>query len=162
MAKRAVTAMIATLATGSDVRQSRGFSLVELLVVVTIMVLLAGLFPLALEHMIPARKLAATSAQLAASLRELQSLALASGRTTSLLPTQNGYVTRDGNGTERVVDLPADTTLRLQDDSTGRGLTDLTFFPDGSSSGGRFDVQCENKRRSVLVSRLMGKVREDG
>ncbi len=161
--------MIATSATGSVAVRStsnrdsaKGFSLIELLVVLTIMVLLAGLFPLALEHMIPARKLATVSEQLASTLRELQSRALATGRSTSLTPGTSSYTTRDGNGAERVVDLPADMSLRLKEDSSGRTLTDLTFYPDGSSSGGRFEIQYETRHREILVTHLMGRVRDDG
>jgi general secretion pathway protein H len=163
--------MIAISETGSGcrscararrVRHSGGFSLIELLVVLTIMVALASLLPLALEHMVPGRKLAAASQQLASTLRDLQSVALATGKTTSLFPEGDRYATRGAGGTEKVIELPARVTVRLQDDLSGRVLTELTFYPDGSSSGGRFEVQFEDKRHSVLVTRLVGRVREDG
>jgi type II secretion system protein H len=167
-AKRVVKAMIATSETGSRCAKvrggnpSEGFSLIELLVVLTLMVILSSLFPVALEHMIPARRLAAVSQQLASTLRDLQSVALATGQNTSLFPDGPHYVVRDGSGAEKVVELPAHMTLRLQDDASGRALTNLTFFSDGSSTGGRFEFQYEDKRRSVVVTRLMGRVHDEG
>lgn len=161
--------MIATLATGSGqslgtsyVARPRGFTLIELLVVLTIMVILSSLFPLALEHMIPARKLAAASQQLAMTLRTLQSIAMATGKTVSLVPGGNSYAIRDGNGAEKLIELPANVSLRLEDDVGGRALADLTLFPDGSSTGGRFDLQYEDRHRSVVVTHLMGRVRDGG
>lgn len=140
--------------------RSQGFSLVELLVVVTIMVMLASIFPLALEHMVPARKLAAVTQKLVGTLRDLQSMALATGRSVSLIVANERYATRDGNGVEKTVDLPANMTLQLRDDVSGRALPDLTFFPDGSSTGGRFEMRYEDKVRSVVVTCLMGRVRD--
>src|SRR3954447_19803089 len=57
MARKAVRAMIVMSATGSG--RCHGFSLIELLVVLLIMVLLTGLLPLAIERMVPARRVAA-------------------------------------------------------------------------------------------------------
>ena len=74
----------------------------SLLVVLTIMVALAGMMPLALEHRVPARKLAAASQQLALALRDLQSVALATGKTTHLFPQHDRYVTRSADA-EKVI-----------------------------------------------------------
>jgi general secretion pathway protein H len=137
--------MIAISATGSG--RCHGFSLIELLVVLLILVLLTGLMPLAIERMVPARRIAAVCQDLESRLRDLQSLALASGRETVLTPD--------------TLHLPADITLRLLDNVSGRSLTDLTFFTDGSSTGGRFEVAYGARHRTIIVSRILGRVREE-
>jgi general secretion pathway protein H len=137
--------MIVMSATGSG--RCHGFSLIELLVVLLIMVLLTGLLPLAIERMVPARRVAAVCQDLESRLRDLQSLALATGTQAMLVPNS--------------LPLPSGVTLELRDNVSGRSLTDLTYFADGSSTGGRFEIAYGERRRTVIVSRLLGRVREE-
>src|SRR4051812_9370851 len=94
--RKAGKEMRATSATGS----TRGFTLVELMVVLTVLALLAASLPVALNRFLPARRVTAAADHLIAVVHRLQSEAATSG-----VPVRLGV-------TELA--LPASTTLRFR------------------------------------------------
>jgi general secretion pathway protein H len=132
---------------------SRGFTLLELLVVLAIMVLLAGAWPFAAPRLFPAQRLRNEAQEIIAVLRSARMTARLSGaaQTFELLEGGNGYQT-----SSEPHQLPTGVTARIRNDATSQNLGVL-FFPDGSSTGGMIDLALPNHTVSVEVGRLTGR-----
>ena len=137
----------------------RGFTLIEMLVVLTVAALIVGI---ALPRLTGASEKAAlrTAAhQLAAALRNTRSLAMTSGRTEAfVIDTANGAF-RAGPTAPR--QLPrglqlALVTVRADRDGSSQGR--IQFFADGSSTGGGVLLASGKTRSQVLVDWLTGRV----
>lgn len=131
----------------------RGFTLIELLVVLAILVLMAGLFPLALKRTLPGRRVEAASQVLVGALHNAQSLSIAAGRDV--------FVDIAG---ERINIIPDQRTwklsaeARIQVGAIANTRQRLTFFPDGTSDGALIEVRAGTRTRMVRVSALTGRI----
>lgn len=142
------------------VARRQGFTLVELLVVLVIMALLAGLVPMALWATRAEYALRTSAATVAASLRQARADALARGRAAAFVADLRA---RDFGilGVPRVHVLPRGIRLALLTvtgarlDAT-RGL--IRFFPDGSSTGGAVRLTQGHQRLDVRVDWFSGRV----
>jgi general secretion pathway protein H len=139
-------------------RRQSGFTLLELIVVLAVLVSVSALFPLALDRAIPARRLDAAAHSLADRLRTWQSRAAAGGSVLRVTASASTYSLHEPGRIEEVP-LPADIRLSLLSPSTSQPQTDLQLLPDGSSNGGRFELHAEHGDRFVRVSPLTGRVR---
>lgn len=140
--------------------RSCGFTLIELLVVLAILLALAAAFPLARERLSPGRQLQAYAQRLAADLRGLRTEAMAHNRITALVagPAHSYRLQPDGESRR----LPLRVTLlldRARTDRPPQAPATLYFYPDGSSDGGTFVLQRQNRLVRVSVSALSGRVR---
>lgn len=113
---------------------ARGFSLVEITIVVAIMAVLAGVAVVALAP-------ATVRLQLRSDAREIESL-LAGARTRSIVEGRTVEVRFDGRASTvsygdpaRVATLSRGTTVSSLDGET-RASFAVVFHPDGSSDGG--------------------------
>ncbi|HEY1503469.1 MAG TPA: GspH/FimT family pseudopilin, partial [Stellaceae bacterium] len=116
----------------------RGFTLIEMLVVLTITALIVGLALPRLTGTEEKASLRTASHQVAAGLRNTRSLAMASGRTAAfVIDTANGGFragpTAAPGRLPRGVQL-ALVTVTVDQDSASQGR--IQFFADGSSTGG--------------------------
>jgi general secretion pathway protein H len=146
---------------GSDtVRVGAGFTLVELLVVLTLLALLLAAVPPVLSAVAPRLQLSATTRALADDLRASR-LAAAEDAVETVLtldlarrryrhgPDARERALPDGIGIEIVEAAAAERDL----DRAG-----IRFYPDGSSSGGRVAVSHGTRRMFVSVDWLTGRV----
>jgi len=133
--------MRATSATGSR----RGFTLVELMVVLTILALLAASLPVALNRFIPARRVVTAADRLIADVHRLQSEAAGTGVPTRLVVTE--------------LALPASTTVRFRARDEDRTLRELVLYPDGTASPGRFEISDSGRHAVVEIAMLTGSAR---
>ena len=117
--------MPVTSATGN-----RGFTLLELLVVLAIMVLLAGAWPFAAPRLFPTQQLRNESQKLLASLRSTRMTARLSGASQTIELLQGGHSYQTGSESHP---LPMGLLARIRTDAAAQGVT---FFSDGSSTGG--------------------------
>lgn len=147
--------MPATSATGS----ARGFTLVEMMVVLTILALLAASLPLALNRFVPARRTVAAADALLADVRRMQSESASAGAPARLTLTASGYRLDLGARVSREVTLPASTTVRLRARDEDRPLRELVIYPDGTASPGRFEIADSGRRAAVEIGMLTGSVR---
>jgi hypothetical protein len=89
-----------------------------------------------------------------AGVRRLQVTSAASGVAARIEVLPNGYQLPD-----RVVTLNTHTRLILRSAEHGEEKKTLVFYPDGSTSGGVFEIADGHHRRSIVVSMLTGSVR---
>lgn len=136
-----------------------GFSLVELLVVVAILTCMALAFPVALDRMLPGRRISATAEKLIINLRELQSRAVVAGRAARIQLSAGGYVV-ETPGSQRPAEmtLPHGMSLQLTSAADERAITQIVFFPDGSSTGGTLQLKEGGRRLTVRVSVITARI----
>jgi general secretion pathway protein H len=140
--------------------QQRGFTLIEMLVVMTIAALIVGLALPRLTGTTERATLRTATHQIAAALRDTRSLAMTRGRSEAfIIDTANGAF-RAGP-TAQPGQLPRGIQLALitvtsDRDSASRGR--IQFFADGSSTGGGVLFASGKIRSQVLVDWLTGRV----
>jgi general secretion pathway protein H len=130
------------------VTHEAGFTLLELLVVLAIMVIAVTAFPLALDRALPGRRVRTATEHLEAVIRhaEVQSIALDQPQRLSVAELTSQFA----------------RTTHLQ--TTGPGgvpLRALVAYPDGSTNGARFVVSDGSDRRTVVVSEITGRINVD-
>ncbi|MEP7246137.1 MAG: prepilin-type N-terminal cleavage/methylation domain-containing protein [Gammaproteobacteria bacterium] len=131
-----------------------GFTLIELMVVIAVLVLMTSVLPLALNRALPGRRVAVTAQRIASAVREAQSQSTATGNPVRLQFRQGvGLALAD----RLAVSFAASTTVTLID-SDGRKGKRLTAYPDGSITSARFEVSESTHRSDVVVSGVTGKV----
>jgi general secretion pathway protein H len=141
--------MPVTSVTGND-----GFTLLELLVVLAIMVLLAGAWPFAAPRLFPAQQLRNEGQSMVGALRSARMTARISGAPQALEFTDAGDAYQVGADAHKLAGGII-ARVRNQDDL---GLaTRVIFYPDGSSSGGVVDLALPQRSVSIEVGRLTGR-----
>ena len=136
---------------------TRGFTLLELLVVLTIAILALAVALPRFAALLPGAELKSYSRQTAALLRLARSQAIATGDPVILtLNTEQGHTRLSGQ--PRVHPWPAGVALSLSGTGTEQTPAELTFYPDGTSSGGTLQVASENRRYRIQIDWLTGRV----
>jgi len=148
-------------------RKSRafGFSLVELLVVLTIAGLAVTLSRPVYEAAMPGAKLRAEARDLATALRESASMSILRGReiTVSFDGNLPGYAVDGRNVTvlesnfQILVGASDNGAFGVDNDPAGPVL--LHFYPDGSSNGASIDLTGAGRAYRVRVDWLTGEIR---
>ena len=139
---------------------NRGFTMLELMVVLVIAVLIIALVPPLLSGLSGSTELRGAARQLAAGLRSARNEAVTKQRAASLfLDLEQRRFTVTGNRHDYA--LPADADVKmytaqseLRDATTGG----IRFFPDGSSTGGHIALSNERMGYRVNVDWLTGRV----
>jgi general secretion pathway protein H len=143
--------MRATSATGS-----RGFTLLELLVVLTITVLIAAAWPLASSQVFAAQHLRSESQYLAGAIRFAQMTARLSGAPQELVISPNGTEYRVAS---EVHELPPRFSLRVRVAAAeAADIPRFFLFPDGSSSGGTLTLSVAERVASFRVLPATGRL----
>ena len=138
----------------------RGVSLLELLVVLAIMALIAGLVLPTFGSGASTSELRSSARQLAAGLRAARSEAVSQRRETFLVLDLEGRRFKvDHNPREYA--LPPRIGIKLftaQHDIIDEKTGSIRFFPDGGSNGGRITVASGERKFDVDVDWLTGRV----
>lgn len=139
---------------------ARGFTLLELMVVLLIVGLLLVLVPGHLWRSQPGLEVKVAARALADGLRQTRSDALASNRERVFTLDVAGHSFRPGEdrpleALTGAVELGLDTARSEVIDAT-RGQ--IRFFPDGSSTGGRIRLAMQAQQAQVTVDWLTGQV----
>ena len=141
-------------------REQRGFTLLEILVVLVIGVLLVALVPPLLSGLGDATELRGAARQLAAGLRNARNDAITHQREAVLTLDLEQH--RFGvTGNPQVIHLPDGLALQIhtaQSELINSAMGNIRFFPDGSSTGGHITVSGPKLAYQVNVDWLTGAI----
>jgi general secretion pathway protein H len=140
--------------------QQRGFTLLELLVVLVIAVAMIALIPPLLSGLAGSSELKGATRQLAAALRFARSEAVTRQREGALVLDLTKRSFRVA-GSERDVALPKGIGIQLftaQSQLLNATAGSIRFFPDGSSTGGHIILASNRLTFRINVDWLTGRV----
>lgn len=138
---------------------SRGFTLLEVLVVVALMAVIASLAAPLLVRAVSGMEAQVSARQVAATLRKSRSQAIIENRDMAVTVGVDDRSIRIGG--DAVEKLPDNVRVRIysarseQEDENTAGIR---FFPDGSSTGGEIVLQDGKSVYHVRVEWLTGQV----
>lgn len=141
-------------------RFARGVTLLELLVVLMIMALVAGLMMPMFGPGVSTAELKTAAREVAAGLRLARTEAVAKRR-EALVTLDLAQRTFRVDGEQRVHPLPRNIELKLftaQADLVSESVGAIRFFPDGGSTGGRVTLAAGERKFDVDVDWLTGRV----
>jgi general secretion pathway protein H len=138
----------------------RGFTLVELLVVLAIGGLLLTVVPPLISASMPGVELKAAARRTAGALRLAREIAIARGRDAAwVVDVENNRYRIDGDG--RSGSFPKGLDIELvaaETEMRSEAVGAIRFFPDGSSTGGRVILKRGNGGYQVGVNWLTGRI----
>jgi general secretion pathway protein H len=143
------------------IRATGGFTLLEILVVLIIATLLFTLIPPLFSGALPGVKLKGAARDLVVVLRATRSQAIITNTEQTLHHDMETRAYRVGSG--KPATLPDGITISIQPHASASGLDTthqtVSFFPDGSSSGGQLLLQGGSRSYKLDVDWLTGKIR---
>ncbi len=138
----------------------RGFTLVELLVVLAIAGLMMAVAPPLISSVMPGVELKAAARRTAGALRLAREIAIADGRDAAwVIDIDSNRYRIDGD--HRGGSLPAGLDVELvaaEDEMQSDSVGAIRFFPDGSSTGGRVILKRGDGGYQVGVNWLTGRI----
>lgn len=157
---KAARARTRTLQVGRPLA-TRGFTLLELLVVLVIMAMAATLAIPRFSQVLPGLELKRTAGDLAASLRGARGEAIRRNSEMAVVfGADVGERDRENNRLAPVVPTGIAVTVQSYSEPEGpRPAGVIRFFPDGSATGGVVTLTQDDRRLSVAVDWLTGAVR---
>lgn len=145
---------------GAPRGRARGVTLLELLIVLSIMAVLAALVVPRFTGGVSTSALKGATREIAAGLRLARSEALATRKETRLLLDLEQRTFRV-EPDARVHALPKEIELKLftaQSDLMSDKVGAIRFFPDGGSNGGRVTLAAGERKYNVDIDWLTGRV----
>lgn len=134
-----------------------GYTLTELLVVLAITLLIVGITPALYRTVVPAAQLKSNAVSLLGYLRAQQLTALRSGQAISLQIHAHHIGDRRRNQTGFDLAAPAELSYQPSFFDSDRAGADLTFYPDGTSSGGIVTLQRGHSHQTIEINWLTGR-----
>lgn len=140
-------------------RSDRGFTLIEMLVVIAIVALLAAFALPRFSSAEAKADLSSTARILAAGLRSTRSLAMAQGRSEAFTVDIAHRLFRAGTGAPQPMTKTLDLTLvTASRERLDAAVGSIRFYADGSSTGGGISLRSDTRGALVLVDWLTGRV----
>lgn len=131
----------------------------ELLVVLAVLGLALALAVPSLGRSLPGLELRTEARTVVGALREARVLAIAGNRETKLIIDVQQRMLRLGGGAVIRLNPLLEISLRTASSKTpAAGIGGISFFPDGTSTGGRVTLALGERQRHVVVDWLTGKV----
>ncbi|MDQ3774540.1 MAG: GspH/FimT family pseudopilin [Pseudomonadota bacterium] len=148
-----------TLARGGRARCAAGFTLIEIIIVLTLAGLLLALVPPRLSAALAAAEIRSAARELASALRYARSRAVT--RHAEVLLTLDTERRRYRVSGSRWRALPEDLQVKLttaRSERRSRGVGSIRFYPDGTGTGGQIALGSGARRFIVDVSWLTGRI----
>lgn len=157
--RKAVTAKTLTFSAGSDLRHGAGYTLVELLVVLLIMVGLLALVPPLFQNGFSTTEMRSTAREMIAAMRQARSKAVSERSPVAFtLDLEHRRYQVDGNNPVALPELLQLELLTGERELHGQGAGSITFYSDGSASGGEVTLLAEARRIRLEVDWISGRV----
>ncbi len=138
--------------------RERGFTLIEILVVLAIMGLTLTIFLTQGTTRHPATDLRAAANGIASGLRLARSQAIATDRPTVFVLDLADHAWRIGDTPPRPFAGGLAMTVTTVGGAAGNRAAAIGFAPDGSSTGGRIDLAAGQRQATVDIDWLTGRV----
>jgi general secretion pathway protein H len=140
-------------------RARRGFTLIEVLVVMVLIGLILGVVAPYLPAVLPGVELRTTTRELAGALRHARSQALLQGESALVVDLeQRRYALDGGSRMHHVPERVALTLVTAESEQRGDAAGAIRFFGDGSSTGGRVTLSDGRRSFHVDVDWITGRV----
>ena len=140
--------------------QVRGFTLVELMVVMVIIALIMGLVGTSMSRSISSAEARAASRKLVASLRYTRARAIIDKKEQVFqVDTDNRSYQAPGR---KQINLPEGVDLTIttaRTEVTSEAISGIRFFPDGGSTGGHIELTVNKREYRVNVAWLTGETK---
>ena len=139
--------------------RSRGFTLVEVMIVMVIIALIMGLVATSMSRSVSSAEARAASRNLVASLRYTRARAILD-KQEQVFQVNTENRTYKAPGREQV-QLPegVDVTITTaRSELTSEAVAGIRFFPDGGSTGGHVELTVNEREYRVNVAWLTGEV----
>jgi len=138
-------------------RRDRGFTLVELMVVMVIIALIMGLVATSLSRSVSSAEARAASRKLVGSLRYTRARAIIDKKEQVFqVDTENRSYQAPGR---KQINLPEGvevTVTTARSEITSEDVAGIRFFPDGGSTGGHIELIVNGREYRVNVAWLTG------
>lgn len=141
-------------------RQARGFSLLEMMLVIAIIALASVLAAAVMTGGIDGLRLRSASKQIAAQLRYTRAQAIATGEAQRFTIDPRAHTWQAPK--QRRGQIPEQlgiVFIGAREVQPTRGEGAVVFFPDGASSGGRVQLRAQRAAWNVDVAWLTGQVK---
>ena len=142
-----------------SLRQNAGFTLLELIIVLSIVVLGFGVIAVNMSASDDSRALKAAARDLVSGLRYVRSQAMLTHKTTTLdFDLSNNTYLLSGQDKRYSIREDIDVTVKTAQSELQNGVAQLRFFPDGSSIGGRITLEKNKLAQEININWLTGHV----
>ena len=147
---------------GSDLPSKRGFSLFELLIVLILVALAAGVVMPSFSRGLRGLELETAGRDLITRMKQVRSRAIARQEVSRiiLVSSQDGpdyYVlANEFEQEQNRFLLPDRVSIQVQEEQFEGPLARINFYPNGRSSGGSFYLQNETREIEIWVDPITG------
>lgn len=137
--------------------KSRGFTLVEVMVVMIIIALIMGMVATSMSHSVSSAEARAAARELVASLRYTRARAILD-KSEQVFEVNTEERSYQAPG-RKLVELPegVDVTITTaRSEITAEDVAGIRFFPDGGSTGGHIELTVNEREYRINVAWLTG------
>lgn len=143
-------------------RSNAGFTLLELMIVLGIMVLGFGAVAINMSAGNETRELKAAAQDLASGLRYTRSQAMISHSQATLnFDLSNNSYTLTGQNKIHHIPSEIEVSIKTAQEDLSNDVAKLRFFPDGSATGGRITLEKNKLSQEININWLTGHVSID-
>lgn len=140
---------------------ARGFSLIELLVVLVLIALVFAVVPFTTPRALEQAELEGAARSLALTLREARGRAVSTQREVAVVIdlSRRQYGIENSGSSAGLPGTAAVAFVTAREELQGAGVAAVRFYPDGGASGGRVTLTALQRSYAVDIDWLTGRVR---